>query len=261
MNAAKAARAAALLRQARADGVALAGLPDDCRPRDEAEGYAIQQAFVAASAGRPAGYKIGATSARAQDFLRTDSPFYGRVLAQDLHASPVSLDPRSYLFRLIEPEFAFRIGRTLEPRPRPFEEAEVADAVTAVMPAIEVVTSAFSQWQDQGALLLIADNGVDGALVLGPSHHNWRDLDLAAHRVTLAINGEPKGEGSGANALGHPLTALTWLVNKLSSQQIALDAGQVVTTGVVTPFELAGPGDRVVADFGSLGSVELDFPL
>ena len=261
MNAAKAARAAALLRQARAEGVALACLPADCRPSDAAEGYAIQQAFVDASPGRPAGYKIGATSARAQDFLQTDGPFYGRVLASDLHDSPASFDPRSYLFCLIEPEFAFRIGRTLESRPRPFEDAEIAEAVTAVMPAIEVVTSAFSQWQDQGAPSLIADNGVDGALVLGSSHRNWRDLDLARHRVTLTINGEFKGEGRGKNALGHPLTALTWLVNKLSSQRLSLDAGQIVTTGVVTPFELAAPGDRIVADFGLLGQVETGFPL
>ena len=77
----------------------------------------------------------------------------------------------------------------------------------------------------------------------------------------LEFKGEFKGEGRGKNALGHPLTALTWLVNKLSSQRLSLDAGQIVTTGVVTPFELAAPGDRIVADFGLLGQVETGFPL
>jgi 2-keto-4-pentenoate hydratase len=55
--------------------------------------------------------------------------------------------------------------------------------------------------------------------------------------------------------LGDPLIALTWLANELSSLGIALQAGEVVTTGTcVTPLPIE-PGDQVIADFGPLGKV------
>ena len=97
------------------------------------------------------------------------------------------------------------------------------------------------------------------AVVLGPACADWRGLDLPGHRVTLSVNGASAGDGVGANALGDPLTALTWLANCLSTQARGLDAGQVVTTGVVTPFVEIEAGDSAVADFGPLGQVRLTF--
>ncbi len=53
--------------------------------------------------------------------------------------------------------------------------------------------------------------------------------------------------------------ALTWLANELRELGIGLRSGQVVTTGTcMTPLELVA-GDRVRADFGALGSVEVRF--
>ena len=57
--------------------------------------------------------------------------------------------------------------------------------------------------------------------------------------------------------LGHPLNALTWLANALNDRGLALRAGDCITTGVTTDIYLAEKGDRVVADFGPVGSVEL----
>ncbi len=55
--------------------------------------------------------------------------------------------------------------------------------------------------------------------------------------------------------LGDPKKALCWLVNEITSLGITIDAGEIVTTGTcVVPMPIA-KGDRVVADFGVLGSV------
>ena len=78
-----------------------------------------------------------------------------------------------------------------------------------------------------------------------------------APAVSLAINGIPAGSGRGANAYGGPLTALTWLVNHLCARGRGIAAGEVVTTGVVTELSYLKAGDRAVADYGSLGSVEV----
>jgi 2-keto-4-pentenoate hydratase len=66
-------------------------------------------------------------------------------------------------------------------------------------------------------------------------------------------------EGRGANVLGHPLNALEWLVHSLSARGLGLKAGQYVTTGVTTEVYMAERGDRITADFGPVGSVDLNF--
>ena len=66
-------------------------------------------------------------------------------------------------------------------------------------------------------------------------------------------------EGRGANVLGGPLIALTWLANELSRQGIALAQGQIVTTGTCCVPIPVGPGDVVTGDYGSLGTIEVAF--
>ena len=252
-------RAAELLLAARRERRAIEALPADCRPAGLEDGYRIQDAFVALSGKAVAGFKIGATSERAQTFLEIDAPFAGCVLQGDLHDSPARLPAGDFVFRLIEPEFAFRLGRGLPPSDAAYDRRAVADAVDSLHPAIEIVTSGLQGWRRQGAASLIADNGVDGGLVLGPACADWRGLDLPGHAVTLAVNGEHVGSGVGANALGDPLIALAWLAEHLSRRGRGLEAGQVVTTGVVTPFVELAAGDSAVADFGALGEVRLTF--
>lgn len=257
MDSDRALKAAGLLRAARRSVTPIAALPDDCRPADEVEGYAVQAAFRTICDDIMVGYKIGATSERAQRFLDTDRPFVGHLLRSKVFASPAKLPAGAFSFMLLEPEFAFRLARPLPPRATPYAPEEAAEAVASLHPAFEIVTSALADWSRQGAPSLIADNGVHGALVLGPATTDWRGLDLANHRVTLAINGQFAGEGTGANALGGPLLALTWLANHLSARDIALEAEQIVTTGVVTEFRELQAGDFAVADYGLLGRIQL----
>ena len=94
--------------------------------------------------------------------------------------------------------------------------------------------------------------------VLGPATTApWRERDLAQHALTARRNGAFVAEGRGANALGDPRVALTWIANELTQYGEHLRAGDVVTTGTcVVPFALA-PGDRIEVDFGDFGKVEV----
>ncbi len=125
------------------------------------------------------------------------------------------------------------------------------------MAGIEVVDSRFDSWTTVGTPSLIADNACHAAWIRGPLVTDWRSMDLAAQKVRLIINGQLKDEGSGAAVLGHPLNALTWLANALNARGLALRAGDCITTGVTTDIYMAGPGDRVTADFGPVGTVNL----
>jgi 2-keto-4-pentenoate hydratase len=88
---------------------------------------------------------------------------------------------------------------------------------------------------------------------------DWQSIDLAAQAVRVTVNGKLLREGTGSNVLGHPLNALEWLVNSLSARGLGLQAGQYITTGVTTEVYMAERGDRITADFGSVGSVDLEF--
>ena len=217
--------------------------------------------LLGARDGRPVGYKIGATSLLAQRFLGVAAPFAGQVLAGRLHRSPARLSAAAYRFRLVEPEYAFTLARALPARALAYTPAEVAAAVATLHPAFEIVCSAYGEqgWQRVGGRALIADNGAHGALVLGEGRSDWQRFDLARERVELRIDGRLEGTGDGRAALGHPLLALAWLATELARQGRGLQAGEVVTTGVVTPFKLLAAGQRAEAQFGPFGSCQVEF--
>jgi 2-keto-4-pentenoate hydratase len=106
---------------------------------------------------------------------------------------------------------------------------------------------------------LIADNACNAAWVHGALRNDWRHLDLAAQPVRVMVNGQLVREGSGKAVLGHPLNALEWLANSLAARGVGLRAGQFVTTGVTTEVYMAEPGDRIIADFGDVGSAQVEF--
>jgi 2-keto-4-pentenoate hydratase len=58
--------------------------------------------------------------------------------------------------------------------------------------------------------------------------------------------------------LEHPLNALAWLANELPRGGRSLQAGEFVTTGTCTDVYTAQAGDEIRADFGALGSVEIE---
>ena len=209
---------------------------------------------------RPTGWKIAATSKVGQAHIGVDGPLAGRLLAERTHTSGATLSLAGNRMRVAEPEFAFRCGTRIAPRTTPYPMAEVLAAMEAMIPAIEVPDSRFADFAKAGAAQLIAECACAHEFVLGtPAAADWRSLDLARHRVHGQIVGRLDREGIGANVLDDPRLALTWLVNELSSLGIALEPGEVVTTGTcMTPLAIE-PGDHVVADFGALGRVEARF--
>src|SRR5262249_24075706 len=145
------------------------------------------------------------------------------------------------LMKVAEMEFAFRLGAGLLPRAEPYTQAEVLDHVSALHPAIELPDSRYRHFERVGALQLIADNACAHYFVLGAAApETWRSLDLAQYKVRVMKNGVLAESGQGANVLGDPRLALTWLVNELSQHDTPLRKGQVVMTGTcVKPIPIA----------------------
>ncbi|MBR46912.1 MAG: hydratase [Rhodospirillaceae bacterium] len=235
-------------------------LPESCRPSSVREGYAVQAALEKLSGWQPVGWKIAATSIAGQQHIGVDGPLAGRLLDGKLHRAGDELPAAHLHMAVIEAEFVFRLGENLPARGRDYTAEDVVAATAALHLGLEVPDSRFKDFTIVGAPQLIADNACTEFFVLGDAvPESWRDLDLAAHTASLAINGEKVADGIGANVLGDPRIALAWLANDRIAQGGALRAGEIVTTGTcIVPAAIA-PGDDVLADFGILGTIGVRF--
>ncbi|GBE44573.1 2-hydroxyhexa-2,4-dienoate hydratase [bacterium BMS3Bbin10] len=252
-------QAAGALKAARKDNRMLAGLDDGLTPRSMEDGYALQDAFMRIWEEPVAGWKVGATAEKVQELYGVSEPFCGPFYVPTTFTSPAEPKARDFGHFCIESEFAFRFGSTLAARKRAYDREEILGAIEAVLPAFELISPRFDTLLQDRIALAAADCGLNGGFVLGEDYANWRGLDLAAHGVRLSVDGEVKGEGTGANALGHPFNVLDWLVNELSRRGIDLNAGEIVSTGTCTGIVFLEQGQKAVADYGVLGTIEVTF--
>lgn len=256
MNQDQIRRAAELLWKTWMEERRIDAIPDAFRPATRADGYQIQRQLAEHSGQATAGWKIAATSVAGQKHLQVDGPLAGRLLASRVHPDGAAIPLGNNGMRVAEAEFVFRLGRDLPPRPQPYELAEVMTAIDTLHPAIEIPDSRYNNFCIVGSPQLIADNACAHHFVLGAATTaDWRSMDLPSHVVRAHLNGAFDREGVGANVLGDPRLAMTWIANELRIQNIGLRAGEFVTTGtsiVPIPIEL---GSHILADFGCLGTV------
>jgi 2-keto-4-pentenoate hydratase len=234
-------------------------LPDHLRPQSLAEGYAIQDAMVAVAAQPVSGWKIAATSKAGQEHIGVTEPLAGRLFQKFILQDGARLPAAPLHMAVIEAEFAFRMARDLPPRGGAYQQAEVCDAVAALHLAIEVPDARFERFAEIGPAQIVADDAFASWFVLGEQVPDWQNLDLPARPVRAFKNGALFRESTGANALGDPRIALTWIANHLAQRRIGLKAGDIVTTGTCVTPAIIGPGDRMIADFVDLGHVAVSF--
>ena len=238
-----------------------ADLPEELRPASLDDAYAIQREVVAGllpGGARPIGFKAACTSAIAQAALDVDAPLFGRLLSHSSSPSGSTLAASGFVHRVIEAEFAFRLGRDVTPLDGGHTIESIASFIDAVIPAIEVVDYHYASWTI-GARQVAADNAIHGAWVYGSPLTDWRTLDLVATGVTVRVNGDVVTTGSGAAVLGHPLAVMAWMADELPRFDLQLRAGDVVTTGVTTGVFEATAGDAIEAVFDGIGAVSVRF--
>ena len=232
-------------------GTPLAGWTEGLRPRSFPEAYAIQDA-VTRSRGDWGGWKVGAPSSEATPLC---APMYTSGLAQ----SPATLPDDDYRSRGIEAEVAFTFRHALPPRARPYQRAEVLEAIGTAHAGLEVVESRYAEPAALDAFSAAADSQGHRAYVLGPPLQEWRDLAWMSLPVALLVNGSPMLERLGGNTSGDLFRLLLWLANEGSVRLGGLRAGDVVTTGSYTGLTVVPPGAEVVARFEGLGQSSLHF--
>jgi 2-keto-4-pentenoate hydratase len=262
MNDEEVGDAARELLDMRASGRVVPDLPPPLRPQTLTEAYAIQHRVVdalgAQAGGRCIGFKVACTNEIAQVALQIDRPVFGRLMSQSTSPSGATLVANQFTHRVIEAEFAFRVGVDVEPVAGGHTAATIAEHIDALIPSIELVDYRFESWA-VGALRIAADNAIHGWWLHGEPVTDWRGHDLAAAAVSVTRDRELVTTGSGAAVLGHPLNVMAWLADELPRFGLGLRRGDVVTTGVATDVFEADAGESCVADFGPFGRVMVSF--
>jgi len=252
-------RAAELLLWSRNNHTRLQGLPPDLVPRDLNEGYEIQAALMSLRGTPLAGFKLGLTNEKAQRAADIFSPIVGRLAANDIYrgAARIAL-PEKHL-RIVEAEIVFELGSDLPAGHAPYSEQRVMASVNRVFAGIEVCNTRFEDNIEPPLPCLVADNSNADLIVVGdplPEEDLARLADLS---VTLQRRGHPDIKGSTRNVLGNPLRALTWLGNWLARRGEGLKRGQLVSSGSCTGMTELSAEESVVATFGELAKVSVEF--
>ena len=236
------------------------------------DGYAVSAEILKlrrARGERTLGRKIGFTNRNIWAEYGATAPIWAHVYDTTLiraaeRRQTVSL--RGSVQPRLEPEIAFGLRG---PLPAGVENPRaVLDAIEWYAPSFEIVDCHLADWKFQSAESE-ADFALHWRLIVGaPCAIRQADRDALADslhdcQVTLRRNGAVAERGVGANALGHPASALAHLAAVLAGQPQfgPLAAGEIVTTGTLTAAFPIKPGETWSSDYDGLPvtGLELSF--
>jgi 2-keto-4-pentenoate hydratase len=222
------------------------------RSMDEA--YAVQSKLAKLPGNAVRGWKVTALRAEQQRGFGSNRPVAGALFASHVYQAPATLTLFRFIATVIECEISFRLLRDLPQRSTPYSDAEIAEAIDAIVPCYEFPDNRVPA--EAPDLVKLADDMGNGAFVAGEPVTDWRRIDLAHVDIVLTHDGTEVTRGAAARILGNPLRAVTALANAQPLPAGGLKAGQIVTTGTcTTPLPLQR--GEYVADFGVLGTVRL----
>ena len=201
------------------------------------------------------GHKIGLTSKAMQASSKIDEPDYGYIFDDLLVPNGAQVPFESFCVPRVEPELTFVLK---EPLKGPgVGLIDVLRATDYVVPSIEIIDARVSE--PRRIFDTVADNGAAAGLVLGGRPVRPDEVDLRWVGAIFHRNADIEETGLAAGVLGHPAMAVAWLANKLAPFDTALEPGHMMLSGSFTRPVWAAKGDTLLADFGPLGTVSVQF--
>ena len=230
---------------------------------DMDDAYKIQNAFTArkADAGQKiVGWKIGLTSKAMQNALNIDIPDSG-VLFDNMVFQTGNTVPKGHFIQpRVEAEIAFVMKHDVN-------DASIETIIAAtdyVTPSLEILDTRIlradpTTGQARRVFDTISDNAANAGIVLGAEKHTLGSIDLRWVGAILKRDDVVEETGLGAAVLDDPLLSMSWLVERLATYGQKIRAGDIVLSGSFIKIVEAPSGSKFHADFGSFGSVSIDF--
>jgi len=221
------------------------------------DAYEVQANVIAkrvAAGERQVGWKVGATSfAILEQFKgKIDGPSYGALMSSTTFSDPESIQASQFFGMGLEAEIGVVLEQPL--RGPGVTNVDVLAAAAGVVGAIEILDGRIEP--DTGALEDgTADNVFHGASVLGTLMRPARGFDFIHEGAVMRKNGKLFASACGVEALGNPLSVVSWLANALAQHDRQIDAGQVISTGSLTGVMPVQAGDVIEISFANLGAM------
>lgn len=201
------------------------------------------------------GHKIGLTSKAMQAASKIDEPDYGYIFDDLLIENGARVPFENYCVPRVEPELTFVLKAPL--KGPGVGLIDVLRATEYVVPSIEIIDARVTE--PRRIFDTVADNGAAAGLVLGGRPVRPDEVDLRWVGAIFHRNSDIEETGIAAGVLGHPAMAVAWLANKLAPFGTVLEPGHLLLSGSFTRPVWAAKGDTLLADFGPLGTVSVQF--
>ncbi len=231
----------------------------DNRPATLDDAYAIQAEILSRAlrdgTDSIAGYKVGLTTGKMQQFCGVAEPIAGRVLKSGVHKDGATLRKSDFHRLGIESELALRIGKEI-PALRPDTSAqELLGYVDAIAAAFEVIDDRDADYSHLEASSIAAENSWNKGIVLGEPVSPAAFGDLRGLEGRLLVNGSQVATGSSSDVLSGPLFILAWIAGFAREAGEALRPGQWIMTGSIIPTKFAVEGETYSFQLATLPAV------
>lgn len=176
------------------------------------------------------------------------------VPADAVHPSGWHVPPGHCHSLGIEGELFVRLSRDLD------EHTDLATAYAAIdawMPGIELCDTRWVAGAQADALLRLADQQLNRALIVGEPVSLSALPDWSMQAATLRVDGEQVVMGRGSHPFVEPLNSLPWLARHAAALGNPLRAGDLIATGSWTGIHWVAVGASVEVEFAGLGRVGL----
>ena len=203
------------------------------------------------------GKKIGFTNRNIWDVYNVNEPIWGPITSKSVSFTETSFQ-KIDLSQFCEPRIEPEVVICLREKPRHSDE-DLNIFIDWIAPGFEIVDSIYPNWSF--ALPdTIASGGLHGCLVIGKKLFINFDVerDLADLKVRLFKDASFEAEGTGANVLDGPVSAVRYLHKSLAGikNQVLLSSGNIITTGTMTDAKPVFPGEKWTGKFE--GIIESD---
>ncbi len=210
------------------------------------------------------GWKIGATNDKAQQSLNAKEPFYGPLHRNYIFNNNEKIKLNGYgIFRAIEAEFCVKLKNDIVKKQNPYNPMEVFNSIEGIYPAIEIAATRFTT-SNLDIYNVISDFALNGCCIINTNHNLLQSNNnydyLSNIPIVININNNKIISSTGANVLGNPIHALTWLVNKLHENEYILKKNDVIMTGaccLINDINLIKNNDIIQVDFDGNKNVNI----
>ncbi|GGH30732.1 hydratase [Alsobacter metallidurans] len=215
-----------------------------------------QDAFATqAAVAQGLGVQVGGWKVAMPDATSTAAPMFSDVLLGN--GARYALPPGG---AVVEIELGVILTKDLPPRPgQPYTREEIGAAIGDALVGVEMVASRYLEMPPEAEPnRWLADNMGNGAYISGDA----KPLAVIGDPATLVCrywaNGELQHEKTGGHPAGDPIG---WLVNWANAQEDTLGglkAGQLVTTGSISPPKRFTAPTRIEAELDRIGRVVVE---